>query len=678
MTTVGEISVKISADLAPLRKAQADAKKIMGEIDSALTQSAQTVGAAFGSTWGAQVSQFSAGATQISNNAQKVGERLRQATEPANNYAMNIRDAGQFSQQAAFQFNDLAIQLASGQSAFVAITQQGAQLAQMFEPGTGLGAAARSLGAAFTQFLTNPLNLAVVAIAGVAAAVPMIWDAVNGSEAQDSQQVLRNFEELIERIGRTSEETQQKIEEMLSTPETWAALRANIADVEDELSDNLTTAMQNFNAEVTKMVTEIGIGFQGTIPVFSEAQQKIRDLDADLQSGRKSAEEVYEELNQMRTAETTPPSLITTINQLRAIIEGAVAAKSRLDALSGALGKTSRVSGPAQAEDRAANFGTAVDFEARFGNQEVEGLAVALREQRQSIVDDLAAIDSALRGGDTPKAKKSGGGGGERDRDFVESLRIETEYLQKQLDLMGLSYDERVRQQAQLNEEKAIREAIVRLGEKATPEQIAAIKELIPLQQQLNSEIAKQKAVQDTLNDAYVSAAGDIGSAIAGAIKGTEDLGQAFVKVALRIAEAVIQAQILQTFTGADGKMSQGGSIISSLVKGIFGGFFAEGGEPPMGKVSVVGEKGPELFVPKSSGVIIPNNQLRPGVGGGGSTQVEIMLTAQTDSSVIMEVADTQIKSRAPAIVKASVQQSQKQTQQNMPGYLANAQARSL
>jgi lambda family phage tail tape measure protein len=37
-----------------------------------------------------------------------------------------------------------------------------------------------------------------------------------------------------------------------------------------------------------------------------------------------------------------------------------------------------------------------------------------------------------------------------------------------------------------------------------------------------------------------------------------------------------------------------------------FGGFFADGGTPPLGKVSVVGERGPELFVPKSLGTIVP------------------------------------------------------------------------
>lgn len=37
---------------------------------------------------------------------------------------------------------------------------------------------------------------------------------------------------------------------------------------------------------------------------------------------------------------------------------------------------------------------------------------------------------------------------------------------------------------------------------------------------------------------------------------------------------------------------------------------FANGGEPPLNQASMVGERGPELFVPKSLGTIIPNNAL--------------------------------------------------------------------
>ena len=37
---------------------------------------------------------------------------------------------------------------------------------------------------------------------------------------------------------------------------------------------------------------------------------------------------------------------------------------------------------------------------------------------------------------------------------------------------------------------------------------------------------------------------------------------------------------------------------------------FRSGGDPPVNRPSLVGERGPELFVPKTAGTIIPNNQL--------------------------------------------------------------------
>jgi lambda family phage tail tape measure protein len=58
-----------------------------------------------------------------------------------------------------------------------------------------------------------------------------------------------------------------------------------------------------------------------------------------------------------------------------------------------------------------------------------------------------------------------------------------------------------------------------------------------------------------------------------------------------------------------------GGGLFGSIGK-IFG--FANGGMPPVGQASIVGERGPELFVPQSAGRIIPNHAL----GGGNSNTV--------------------------------------------------------
>ena len=89
-------------------------------------------------------------------------------------------------------------------------------------------------------------------------------------------------------------------------------------------------------------------------------------------------------------------------------------------------------------------------------------------------------------------------------------------------------------------------------------------------------------------------------------IQFTHQMVEAIVKLIAKIL-------ILKALTAA----GMGGPFAA----GFIGGMFAEGGRPPMGKVSIVGEKGPELFVPDTAGTIIPNSSL--GGGGGGGIHIE-------------------------------------------------------
>ena len=65
-------------------------------------------------------------------------------------------------------------------------------------------------------------------------------------------------------------------------------------------------------------------------------------------------------------------------------------------------------------------------------------------------------------------------------------------------------------------------------------------------------------------------------------------------------------------------KVAFPGSSLFSALPG-----FANGGRPPVGRPSIVGERGPELFVPDRAGTILPN-----GVGMGGTT-----ITVNVDAS---------------------------------------------
>jgi tape measure domain-containing protein len=63
-------------------------------------------------------------------------------------------------------------------------------------------------------------------------------------------------------------------------------------------------------------------------------------------------------------------------------------------------------------------------------------------------------------------------------------------------------------------------------------------------------------------------------------------------------------------------------TLLKSTGLGIFANLqgFANGGRPPVGRPSLVGERGPELFVPRSSGTIVPNHAL----GGGANVTVNV------------------------------------------------------
>jgi hypothetical protein len=68
------------------------------------------------------------------------------------------------------------------------------------------------------------------------------------------------------------------------------------------------------------------------------------------------------------------------------------------------------------------------------------------------------------------------------------------------------------------------------------------------------------------------------------------------------------------------------------VVGGLLGGFFAEGGRPPVGKASVVGEKGPEWFVPDRPGTVLPTGMA---LAGGPSVTVQHYFSSGLDRAEV-------------------------------------------
>ena len=198
----------------------------------------------------------------------------------------------------------------------------------------------------------------------------------------------------------------------------------------------------------------------------------------------------------------------------------------------------------------------------------------------------------------------------------------------------------------QLSDQKALAQAAVdgNLEQVQTQQEINALvaihgeglRDIITKYIEGTNALKKQKDEADELKDKF----DQIGEAIESSIKdnlrdaitGAQSFGQAMTNVLNRIRDKIIDAQLdrlVGGFSDAFSAGARGGQRkgIGGFLGGLIGGLFANGGRPPVGKASIVGERGPELFVPKVAGTIIPNNA----IGGGDNTTN--MVTVNVDAS---------------------------------------------
>ena len=114
----------------------------------------------------------------------------------------------------------------------------------------------------------------------------------------------------------------------------------------------------------------------------------------------------------------------------------------------------------------------------------------------------------------------------------------------------------------------------------------------------------------------------DITGSIKEAIKGSQTLGQTMGDILNSIADKAMDVALNMALWGSTGS----GGMLGGLFSSIFGK--ANGGPVSRKTPYMVGERGPEIFVPNSSGKIISNNR----IGGGGAT-VNVTVNA-TESNV--------------------------------------------
>ena len=172
-------------------------------------------------------------------------------------------------------------------------------------------------------------------------------------------------------------------------------------------------------------------------------------------------------------------------------------------------------------------------------------------------------------------------------------------------------------------------------------EQIDIQKAFIPqleaelnLRNQLEAVASRQSAIIEKYGFIADEVATAISSSVQAIITGTgsvqeafsnlfQNIGQAFVNLATQVLAQKAFLAVLDLlnpggslFGGGGGFNLNGfgslapdaGSGASGFLTGV--NFFAKGGNPPVNRPSIVGERGPELFVPRTSGTVVSNDAL--------------------------------------------------------------------
>jgi hypothetical protein len=178
----------------------------------------------------------------------------------------------------------------------------------------------------------------------------------------------------------------------------------------------------------------------------------------------------------------------------------------------------------------------------------------------------------------------------------------------------------------------------------ALQKMIDLTKQLTDVQNRLAPVIAKLKGPVDDLRNSFVSAFQGGSDELAKFItEGKANFGDFFKTLEQDVLSTAIKLEVINPLlnglfglTGTKNELNGfSGSLFGALGHGI-AGFFADGGRPMAGQPSIVGENGPELFIPDSAGTVVPGGRL----GGSGVTVHQtIQVTAGVAPTVRAEMA---------------------------------------
>lgn len=211
------------------------------------------------------------------------------------------------------------------------------------------------------------------------------------------------------------------------------------------------------------------------------------------------------------------------------------------------------------------------------------------------------------------------------DVDHLATLRKKADVLKAQLDPM-IAYNQQVQEYERMAANQLITDEQLAQAKSKLRERLLGVKESLDITL-MTMKDAKRMGIQ-SLEDGLVDL-----------MRGAKSTKEAFRDMAQSVIASLIRMQIQQSITAPLAK-----------AMGLSVGTRAMGGPVTAGKPYLVGERGPELIVPSSSGTVVPNNRL-----SGGSSAVNITLNVSTGVSDTVRAELQSMLPRIAEVTKAAV-----------------------
>jgi len=543
------------------------------------------------------------------------------------------------AQQFGMQINDLSTSITTGANPMIAMNQQlgqiGFALGQMQGPlkkvglilggvwGAGIGLAGMAL---YNMLQTTEDAEEAVTQLGQS----FEFAALSADEQRKVQELLIESNRQIERTGYSAAEATR-----FQAMEAVKLAKANI----EVLRTSLERAEQDRNLSGPRGAAALA-GAESLPGIIEEAEGKLGKLENALSGATLKTSRLWQEMSEAQRANQ---EYTQSLEDLEYMVKQGIVPQAEAIALQKDLIESrDRATEAIEKATKATKGATRAAKQLSSAEANLAGVKKLVEIRAEILVNKYRA--GAISAEEFMSANYGLSASLRNAEEAAKPAAKQMETIAKRIDRVN-------------KEARAAKKAVEEFLE-AGREPIEGPVEEFDLPQMLTDERIKQsvegfKAIQQAAQNVGRAVSDSFARMLSGASSWKDGMRGIIRAVIDQLWQLYVVQQIVGFITSAIGGLglpSPGASPMGSTASGI-GGFRERGGPVQAGTAYVVGEKRPELFIPGTSGTIVPNTDA---MSGGGGAVINVDARGATDPEAVRMQVERGILEAAPQIIAAS------------------------